>query len=113
MAELLKHCFARPSHNFLGLSTGTDFETKLFAKPQDGDAADSGLDRSRDGINSGGTAEKGATGATWILLRLPYDIKDLFDKWLEHHQPDRRKHILSLVRQARGGDQLALDLGGP
>lgn len=26
------YCFARPSHTFLGLSAGLDFETKLFAK---------------------------------------------------------------------------------
>jgi len=27
------YCFARPTHAFLGLSAGLDFETKLFAKP--------------------------------------------------------------------------------
>ncbi|TCT39822.1 DNA repair photolyase [Martelella mediterranea] len=27
------YCFARPSHGFMGLSSGLDFETKLFAKP--------------------------------------------------------------------------------
>ncbi|MEG9861160.1 MAG: PA0069 family radical SAM protein [Parvularculales bacterium] len=27
------YCFARPSHAFLGLSPGLDFETQLFAKP--------------------------------------------------------------------------------
>ncbi|MEY2992765.1 MAG: hypothetical protein RI946_2159, partial [Pseudomonadota bacterium] len=27
------YCFARPSHNFLDLSAGLDFETKLIAKP--------------------------------------------------------------------------------
>ncbi len=27
------YCFARPSHAYMGLSTGLDFETKLFAKP--------------------------------------------------------------------------------
>ena len=27
------YCFARPSHAFLGLSAGLDFETKLIAKP--------------------------------------------------------------------------------
>jgi DNA repair photolyase len=48
-------------------------------------------------------AERGAAKASWILLRLPYETKDLFDQWLDHHRPDRRKHILSLVMQARGG----------
>ncbi|MEZ5800016.1 MAG: PA0069 family radical SAM protein [Nitratireductor sp.] len=27
------YCFARPSHSYMGLSAGIDFETKLFAKP--------------------------------------------------------------------------------
>jgi DNA repair photolyase len=27
------YCFARPSHEYFGLSVGIDFETKLFAKP--------------------------------------------------------------------------------
>ena len=27
------YCFARPTHAFMGLSSGLDFETKLFAKP--------------------------------------------------------------------------------
>src|SRR5262249_42118406 len=27
------YCFARPTHAYLGLSPGLDFETKLFAKP--------------------------------------------------------------------------------
>ncbi|MBI3899733.1 MAG: PA0069 family radical SAM protein [Gammaproteobacteria bacterium] len=27
------YCFARPSHSYLGLSPGLDFETRLFAKP--------------------------------------------------------------------------------
>src|SRR6202051_5238699 len=28
------YCFARPTHAWLGLSPGLDFETKLFAKPE-------------------------------------------------------------------------------
>ena len=28
------YCFARPSHAYLGLSPGLDFETKLYAKPK-------------------------------------------------------------------------------
>ncbi len=28
------YCFARPSHAYLGLSPGLDFETRLFAKPR-------------------------------------------------------------------------------
>ena len=28
------YCFARPSHGYLGLSPGLDFETKIFYKPE-------------------------------------------------------------------------------
>src|SRR5919205_221680 len=30
------YCFARPTHAYFGLSTGLDFETKIFAKPEAG-----------------------------------------------------------------------------
>ena len=32
------YCFARPTHAYMGLSPGLDFETKLFAKPDGGEA---------------------------------------------------------------------------
>ena len=38
-----------------------------------------------------------------MLLRLPLEIKDLFREWLEANVPDRAKHVMSLVRQMRGG----------
>ncbi len=38
-----------------------------------------------------------------MLLRLPLEIKDLFREWLEDNVPDRAKHVMSLVRQMRGG----------
>jgi len=28
------YCYARPGHEYLGLSSGLDFETKIFAKPR-------------------------------------------------------------------------------
>jgi len=47
--------------------------------------------------------ECGATTAGYVLLRLPYEIKDLFREWLAEHYPDRAKHVMSLINQARGG----------
>jgi DNA repair photolyase len=38
------YCFARPTHAFLGLSPGLDFETKLFAKTNAGQALERELD---------------------------------------------------------------------
>jgi DNA repair photolyase len=36
-------------------------------------------------------------------LRLPYEVKDLFREWLAQHYPQRAEHVMSLVRDARGG----------
>jgi DNA repair photolyase len=45
----------------------------------------------------------GARSAGYVLLRLPLEIKDLFREWLEANVPGRAKHVMSLVRQMRGG----------
>src|SRR4249919_3145620 len=47
--------------------------------------------------------EAGATRAGFTLLRLPLEIKELFEEWLRQHRPDRAEKVLSLVRQMRGG----------
>jgi DNA repair photolyase len=47
--------------------------------------------------------EAGATVAAYVFLRLPLEVKDLFIEWLEAHYPDRAAHVMSLVRQSRGG----------
>jgi len=49
-------------------------------------------------------AQAGASEAGYILLRLPLEIKALFTEWLETHKPDKARHVLSLVRQTRGGE---------
>ncbi len=49
-------------------------------------------------------AEAGARRAAWVLLRLPYQIKDLFLDWLKRSvHPDRARKVESLIRQASGG----------
>ncbi|MBI3513509.1 MAG: PA0069 family radical SAM protein [Proteobacteria bacterium] len=45
----------------------------------------------------------GALRAGMTLLRLPLEIKELFTEWLETHAPGKAKHVLSLIRQSRGG----------
>ena len=37
------------------------------------------------------------------MLRLPWEVKDLFREWLAEHFPDRAAHVMSLVRAMRGG----------
>jgi DNA repair photolyase len=47
--------------------------------------------------------EAGATGAAYVFLRLPHELKDLFSEWLEMHYPDRAARVMALIRSARGG----------
>ena len=48
-------------------------------------------------------AGAGASMAGWILLRLPNEVRPLFKEWLAAHQPQRADHVISIVRQSRGG----------
>jgi len=49
-------------------------------------------------------AEAGARRAAWVLLRLPYQVKDLFLDWLQRNvHPERAKKVESMIRQSRGG----------
>jgi len=53
----------------------------------------------------------GATRAGFTVLRLPLEIKDLFDEWLRANRPDRAEKVLSLVRQMRGGALYQAEFG--
>jgi len=49
-------------------------------------------------------ADAGARRVAWVLLRLPYQVKDLFLDWMQRElHPDRARKVESLIRQARGG----------
>ncbi len=48
-------------------------------------------------------ARAGARHAGYVLLRLPHELRQMFEDWLATHFPDRAKHVLSLVRETRGG----------
>lgn len=48
-------------------------------------------------------ANAGATRAHYIFLRLPHELKEIFEEWLQAHYPDRADRVLSLIKQASGG----------
>jgi len=48
-------------------------------------------------------AEAGAGTATWLMVRLPHELKELFTEWLEEHYPDRARRVLNRIREVRGG----------
>ncbi len=45
----------------------------------------------------------GATMAAFIVLRLPHEVRGLFDAWLQEHYPLKRERVLSAIREMRGG----------
>lgn len=47
--------------------------------------------------------DAGATFASYILLRLPWGVKEIFGDWLARHAPDRRSKVLNRMRELRGG----------
>ena len=49
------------------------------------------------------SAQAGATSAGYVLLRLPLEVRQIFEEWLHVHYPDRAARVLALVRQTRGG----------
>jgi DNA repair photolyase len=48
-------------------------------------------------------AAAGAQYASYVVLRLPLEVADLFNEWLQTHHPLRAQHVMSLIRQMRGG----------
>jgi DNA repair photolyase len=49
------------------------------------------------------SAAAGAGTAGYVLLRLPHELKQIFEDWLARHFPDRARHVLELVRATRAG----------
>ncbi|MGQ0530982.1 MAG: PA0069 family radical SAM protein [Panacagrimonas sp.] len=47
--------------------------------------------------------EAGANAASYIMVRLPHEVKALFRQWLDDHAPLKAEHVMSLIQQMRGG----------
>jgi DNA repair photolyase len=48
-------------------------------------------------------AGAGASCAFMIVLRLPWEVNPLFQRWLDEHFPDRAARVMARVREMRGG----------
>lgn len=48
-------------------------------------------------------AKVGATFARYIVLRLPFGIKSLFEKWLDVNYPNKNEKVLNRIQSVRGG----------
>jgi DNA repair photolyase len=48
-------------------------------------------------------ATAGAQRASFMLLRLPFEVAGLFEEWLRQHYPDRAGRVLNHLRGMRRG----------
>jgi DNA repair photolyase len=48
-------------------------------------------------------AQAGAIRASYILMRLPFEVAPLFRAWLAAHYPDRADKVMHMVQDIRGG----------
>lgn len=48
-------------------------------------------------------AHAGVKEASYVLLRLPLEVRDLFREWLMANYPDRYRHVFTLIREMRDG----------
>lgn len=47
--------------------------------------------------------EAGASSAGYVLLRLPLEVREIFQDWLQQHEPLRKERVMSLIRGAHEG----------
>lgn len=57
------------------------------------------------------SAEAGAKSAARVILRLPWQNKELFTEWVNKNFPDRANKILNRVKSLRGGELYNSDWG--
>jgi DNA repair photolyase len=55
--------------------------------------------------------DAGATNATWIMLRLPREVAELWRDWLQEHYPDRFNRVMTKVREMHGGQDYSPEWG--
>lgn len=53
----------------------------------------------------------GVKYAGYTFIRLPYEVKDLFKEWLQKHFPQKAGHVMSLIKQMRGGKEYDATFG--
>ncbi len=56
-------------------------------------------------------AAAGASSAFGIVLRLPWEVNPIFQRWLDQHFPDRAARVMARIREMRGGRDYRADFG--
>jgi DNA repair photolyase len=55
--------------------------------------------------------EAGAREASYTMVRLPHELRELFKDWLARYFPMRAEHVMSLIRQSRDGRENETEFG--
>lgn len=55
--------------------------------------------------------DAGAISASYIVLRLPWELNPLFQQWLEAHFPDRAQRVMNRIRDMRDGKDYDASFG--
>jgi DNA repair photolyase len=80
--------------------------TSVLVAPMIPALNDHELERILDSAKAAGALEAG-----YVMLRLPLEVSPLFRDWLLQNYPDRYRHVMSLVREMRGGKEYDADFG--
>ena len=78
--------------------TAAGVPTKVMIGPVIPALNDSEMERILDSA-----AHLGVKEASYIVLRLPREVRDLFREWLMANYPERYRHVFTLIRDMRGG----------
>jgi DNA repair photolyase len=49
------------------------------------------------------SVDAGAETAGYVMLRLPYEVRELFREWLSVHMPLKKQHVMSMINDIREG----------
>jgi DNA repair photolyase len=55
--------------------------------------------------------DAGARSASYVLIRLPHELKQIWREWLQLHYPERAAHVMSIIQQMRGGKDYDSEFG--
>jgi DNA repair photolyase len=100
LARTMEPRASTPTKRLEALKTLADagVPTKVMVSPIIPALNDAEMERILDSA-----AHIGVQEASYILLRLPLEVRDLFREWLMANYPDRYRHVFTMIRDVRGG----------
>jgi DNA repair photolyase len=101
LARVMEPRAATPARRLQALAelTRAGVPTGVLAAPMIPGLNDAEMEKIMEAAKAAGVRHGG-----YILLRLPLELRQMFEEWLHAHFPDRARHVLSLIRQTRAGE---------